>query len=288
MILYKLFRQIVILLIGLLLFPTMLSAQSEWVDNGKEKTHISIEIIKPFVAKDTMFKQTDQSEAGSGLTTLSGVAFLSGKYAIGKNFALAADLSIAHQEWEDDDLGAQTILGNPYIGAEYYLTETPLFFELGFRIPIVQDAVGSSILSDIDRSEAFIHDVFPVYVAMNYNTITKSNILFRARTGANLWFFTQEPEEGVSRRNPHVSVDYTLQTGYDHPRLNIIVGATGRLGVSSNSQIQDKLHFLQYGATITVPFGNFRPGINFRIPGNSATEKIIDYVVGVNLAYSFK
>lgn len=287
MILYKLLRQTAFLLISLLLVPIMLSAQSQWVDDGQERSFLSIEIIKPVVDIDSLAGMVEPD-----FTTLSGSIFLTGRYAIGKNFVLAADISIASGKLDSEKFepsGTQTIMGNPYIGAEYYLPETPLFFELGMRIPIVQSgkpiAFFSGVYSDLDRAEAFTSHIIPVYVAVNYETISESKILFRARTGVNLWFRSKEQE---TYRDQIVLVDYTLQTGYYDPRVTIIVGLTGRLDVNSDPRFKGKGHLLQYAATITVPFGNFRPGINFRIPGNKLTEDLIDYVVGLNLSYSFK
>lgn len=287
MIPYKLLQQNVILLISLLLFPLMLSAQSQWLDYGQEGSSLSIEIIKPVQNVDSLAGTVEPD-----FTTLSGSIFLTGRYAIGKNFVLAADISIASGKFDSEEFGpsgTQTIMGNPYIGAEYYLPETPLFFELGMRIPIVPSekphAYYNGIYSDLDRAEAFLPDIVPVYFAVNYETISESKILFRARTGVNLWFISKEWE---TYRDPMVLVDYTLQTGYYDPRVTIIVGLTGMIDLSSDPRFKEKDHILQYGATITVPFGNFRPGINFRIPGSKFTKSLIDYVFGLNLTYVFK
>jgi hypothetical protein len=286
MMLYKL-RQTVILLISLLLFPVMLSAQSAWVDDGQERSFLSIEIIKPLRNGDSLYGSLLPRYA-----TFSGSIFLTGRYDVGKNFVLAADISIANGKLEGEKSafnGPETILGNPYIGAEYYLSETPLFFELGMRIPVVPEGKGlasiTGFYSDFDRAEAFLPHVVPVYLAANYEKITTSKILLRARTGVNLWFMSKEKE---TYRNPVVFVDYTLQTGYSDPRVTIIVGLTGRIDVSSEPRYKEKAHFLQFGTTLTVPFGNFRPGINFRIPGNKYTADLIDFVFGLNLAYVFK
>jgi hypothetical protein len=135
--LYKLFRQTVFFLTSILLFPSMVLAQSQWVDNGDADNYISIEIMKPVSAVDSM-----SGILSPNYTTLSGSIFLEGRYSIGKNIFLAADISIAHSEFDDENyasIGSHTVFGNPYIGAEYYLPETPLFFELGLRIPITPD-----------------------------------------------------------------------------------------------------------------------------------------------------
>jgi hypothetical protein len=201
---------------------------------------------------------------------------------------LVADISMVHAELVDDD-NPNTIIGNPYIGAEYYLPETPLFFELGMRIPVVPEGKAlASVVgyeSDFDRAEAFVPKIIPVFVDMNFKKTFNSNILLRAGTGISLWFNSKEIG---AYRDPAVAFKYILQTGYNHPRVNIILGLTGRSELSSEPRVGEKIHILQYGTTITFPVGNFRPGINFRIPGNKYTARRIDYVFGLNLAYSFK
>ena len=285
MILNKILRQTTFLLISLILLPAMLSAQSRWVDYGQDRNLLSVEIIKPLRNIKQIVHSTDIEP---DFTNLTGTIFLTGKYAVGNNFVLVADISIVHAELVDDD-NPNTIIGNPYIGAEYYLPETPLFFELGMRIPVVPDdkAVASvaGVLSDYDRAEAFIPKIIPVYGSMNYEKIFESNILLRAGTGITLWF---NSKEFGAYRDPTVSFEYILQTGYNHPRVNIMLGLVGRKDLSSEPMRENELNILQYGTTITLPFGNFRPGFNFRIPANKRASERLDYVFGFNLAYSFK
>ena len=275
-----------LVLIVCLLFTSELSAQSEWVDQGQRGNFFSVEIIKPVIAMDST-----SGDACRSLTTFSGSIFLTGRYTVGKNFVLVADLPIARGELDygSDVSSSQTQLGNPYLGAEYYLAESPLFFELGLRLPITPDGKTIStitgIYSSLDRIEAFSSDIFPVSAAANYKTISKSKILLRARSGINLWFNSIEIG---AHREPAVSVDYTLQTGYAGEALNIIVGLTGRIDASSHTELREKQHLLQYGAAITVPFGRFRPGLNFKIPGNRTTERLTDYVVGLNFGINFR
>ncbi len=292
MIPYKLLRQTTFSLISLLLFPAMLAAQSEWVDYGQERSSLSIEIIKPVAYIDSTFKGEWYAGVAPDYTTLSGAIFLTGRHAVGKNFVLVADISFARGDLDDEGYEAQSVqmvIGNPYIGAEYHLPETPLFFELGMRIPIVSEdntlARVVGYLSDFDRVEAFVPKIIPVFVDMNFEKIFKSNILLRAGTGISLWFNSKEIG---AYRDPAIAFKYILQTGYNHPRVNIILGLIGRQELSSEPRIGEKFHEMQYGTTITIPFGNFRPGINFRIPGNSQTKKRFDYVFGLNLTYVFK
>jgi hypothetical protein len=283
MILYKIVRQTTFLLISLILFPAMLSAQSKWLETGLKRSSISIEAFKPVV------QITNSYEAD--FSSISGAIFLNGKYAIGKNFVLVADISIAHGELEGEQHkhSSQTIMGNPYIGAEYYLPETPLFFELGMRIPLVsEDNVVASVgglLSDFDRVEAFLPKVIPVYAAMNFRKTFNSNILLLTGTAINLFFNSKAIG---AYRDPTVAVEYFLQTGYNHPRVIIILGLTGKSELSSDPRFEEKINILQYGTTISFPVGNFQPGINFRIPGNKYTARRIDYVFGLNLTYIFK
>lgn len=179
-------------------------------------------------------------------------------------------------------------IGNPYIGAEYHLPRSPLMFELGLRIPVVsKDPVAGTVVgvrADIDRSEAFIRKIVPVYAAINFRTVTENNILIKARVGGNLWFNTKVL--GFYNQ-PEFSADYTLQTGYMDKYVNVIVGLTGRYAVDSGPEYPDKYNFVQYGLLITVPYKNIRPGFNIRVPGEDA-DNLFNYVFGLNFTYGFE
>ncbi|MEO8209660.1 MAG: hypothetical protein ABI840_03795, partial [bacterium] len=184
--------------------------------------------------------------------------------------------------------GSEWIFGNPYIGAEFDIPKTPVYFQLGLRIPLVPDSNGvakfAGTLSDFDRSEAFIEHVFPIYGAVNFETVSENKILFAARGGLNLWFYNDTLD---ILSNPSAHVDYQLQTGYIDKNLNIIFSAVGRYDVSTNAKVKEKNNILMYGLSVVVPYKKIRPALSFRVPGSDLSKDVLNYVVGLNFGYVF-
>ncbi len=257
-----------------------LSAQQLWTDPG-EGNSLDLELLKPFKS-DSLF---------GGFTNVSGAIFLTGRYALKEQIILIGELSLVHGEImnEDYENDAETVMGNPYVGAEFHIKESPLFLETGIRIPIipkdndVASAVGEA--SDINRMEAFKAEIFPVLLAMNYKTISENKILFRARLGTSIWFnsgnyFGNSSEDAI--------FDYAVQTGYAGEKVHALVCFTGRYLATApeTNNANRKIH--QFGTTITVPLGNIQIGAHAKLPMNEKTARIMDFVAGLNISYKFK
>jgi len=259
-------------------------SQSLWLEEGTGNS-ISIEVSRPFIPKTFMFDVTNPA-----FTTLSGSIFISGRYNIGKGFTLVGDLPLSGGNFDDSTYNGleEYKIGNPYLGAEYRLPKSPIMFEAGIRIPITPEnkttATLAGIYSDFDRGEAFAPKIVPFFTAVNYETISESNLLLRLRAGTNLWFNSKE--YGLEP-DPHFSIDYSLQGGYLHKHVHVIAGLSARYFLDSNPQNPDKATELQYGLSLSFPFRNFRPGLVVKIPGSSLTGDLINYVIGFNLTYSF-
>ena len=274
------------LLTFVFLSPSLTPAQSVWY--GREKTNsIALEINKPV---------TPSINAGShvipGLDPWSGSFILSGRYSLkkNKNITFVADIPVSHG-YLDDTLnlnGSEWAFGNPYIGAEFDIPQSPVYFQLGLRLPFAPYDQGvaelAGVVSDFDRSEAFLAHIFPVYGAVNYETVSDNKILFTARAGVNLWF---NNDTLSVQSDPSVWFDYQVQTGYMDKNLNVILSAVGRKYLSSNSVEVDKPNLIQYGLSIVVPYKKIRPGLSFRFPGNTRADRLLNFVVGLNLGYIF-
>ena len=259
-------------------------AQSIWYQRAKGNS-ISLEINKPVIPSDSV-----GTIVFPGLSTFSGSVFLSGRYSLTKNITLVADIPISHGKIDNDTLftdGDQTMLGNPYIGAEFYLKDKPFFFELGMRIPLAPDdkvtAVRTGLLSDFDRAEAFFNNIIPFYGSINFESLSDSKLYLKARGGLNLWFNT---DSLTFDNDPFVVVDYTLQAGYIDKAFEFLFTADGRYDLSSGPKLPQKDNVLVYGVSVTVPYKKFRPGISFRVPGNELSGNLINYVIGLNFEYS--
>ncbi len=264
-----------------------ISAQSVWY--GREKANsIAFEINLPF---------TPSIPAGShvipGLDFWSGSYIFSGRYSLPKNrnITFVADIPVSHGYLDDSTNlnGSEWAFGNPYIGAEFDVTQLPVYFEVGLRLPFAPYDQGlaelAGSLSDLDRTEAFIAHIFPVYGAVNYQTISDNKILFAAGAGLNLWFSIDDTLNFQS--DPSVRFDYLLQTGYMAKNLNVILSAVGRKFLSSNARFNEKPSVMQYGLSIVVPYKKIRPALSFRLPGNDFTDNLFNYVVGLNFGYVF-
>ena len=165
-------------------------AQSIWY--GREKVHsINFEINKPFTPSINV-----GSHVIPGLNPWSGSFFLSGRYSLkkNKNITFVADIPVSHGYLDDTTNlnGSEWAFGNPYIGAEFDIPQSPVYFQVGLRLPFAPYDQGvaelAGAVSDFDRSEAFLAHIFPVYGAVNYERVSDNKILFTARAGLNLWF----------------------------------------------------------------------------------------------------
>ncbi len=132
--------------------------------------------------------------------------------------------------------GSEWAFGNPYIGAEFDIPQSPVYFELGLRLPFAPYDQGLAELagsvSDFERSEAFLAHIFPIRGAVNYQTVSDNKILFKAGAGLNLWFNNDTLN---NQSDPSVRFDYQVQTGYMDKNLNVILSAVGRKYLSSNA-----------------------------------------------------
>lgn len=271
-----------------LLSPLKTEAQSQWLDYGTGNS-LSLEIYKPFIPRDSVFDEVTPS-----YKPFSVAMFLTGRYNLNENITLVADIPFARGEIDDttalpDDNGSE--IGNPYLGAEYKLKDSPLRFELGFRIPLTPKdriyAALTGIRSDLDRIEAFIYNLVPVTMAINFETLSETSILFKARLAGNLWFI-EDPERTLVDEKTQFGVGYTVQTGYIHKHVNVIFGLSGRYHLESGPRLQNKPTALQYGLMVTVPYKNIRPGLSIKVPGNDRTGKLFNYILGFNFTYIFE
>lgn len=269
-----------------LLSPSIIPAQSVWY--GREKANsINFEINKPFTPSINV-----GSHVIPELSFWSGSYFLSGRYSLpkNKNITFVADIPVSHG-YLDDTLnlnGSEWAFGNPYIGAEFDIPKLPVYFQLGLRLPLAPYDQGLAELagsvSDFDRSEAFLAHIFPIYGAVNYETVSDNKILFTARAGLKLWF---NNDTLSVQSDPSVRFAYQVQTGYIDKNLNVILSAVGNKYLSSNAEEVDKPNIIMYGLSIIVPYKKIRPGLSFRFPGNTRADRLINFVVGLNFGYVF-
>jgi hypothetical protein len=202
-----------IIMIGCLIMPLSLSAQSIWLDQGGvEQKSFAIEILKP------------NFDGDDNTTFATSAIFLSGRIPV-SNLILVAELPFAHFGIKDFD-DSQTAFGNPYFGLEIRKQDAPLFVEMGLRAPLAssdldkEDALGVGTLTEFDRAEAFIPDVFAVLGRANYYRKSASDIVFRLRGGPTLLL-----DAGDNVDESEFLLDYSAQVGYDGAQFSRWVGS---------------------------------------------------------------
>ncbi|MCB0727990.1 MAG: hypothetical protein KDD00_11030 [Ignavibacteriae bacterium] len=261
-------------------------AQSQWLDHGKGNS-ASIEIYKPIIP---VFESSFIAGVRPEYTTFSGVVFLSGRYEVSKYFTLTAEFPMVNGKWDDtveiyNEGGFK--VGNPYLGMEYYIPETPVMVDFGFRIPITPEgkiqASTYGSLADVDRVEAFVKDIVPFTASVNYRAVSDSKILFKARVGADLWFNTKQL--GIYNQ-PLLNTLYTLQAGYIQKNVHFIFGLNGNYVMDSGTNDPEKQNYIEYGLLVTFPYKNIRPAFSIKVP-NAELGDFLNYVLGLNFTYGF-
>lgn len=263
-----------------------LFAQFIWLDQMGDKA-LAIEILKPTFA------------GNDDVTFLSSAIFISGRFALREDLRLVAELPFAHARVDVVVLDfinpqpikeseSETIIGNPYIGLELRKAGSPVFGELGVRIPITPDdkSIASAIgrFADFDRMEAFAPDVFTVLGRINFQSTSASHVRIRVRGGPTLLFNS----EGFLEDDTELLLDYSAQVGYVTQKVSVMGGLTGRLFATQTEGDFGERSVHQLGASATLISGQVQPGIHLRIPIDDDLDDILDFVFGLNLSVQLK
>jgi len=270
---------IVATMAGELFNTTPLSGQSNWLTKSK-KTSVTLEMIKPNFDWD------------DDLTLATSVVFLSARGPISETNSVVVEFPIAHIGFDNSDSPDETLLGNPYFGFEFGVSDTPIFFELGFRIPVASDdkegAAIVGILSDFERLEAFTPDLLLFTWGVNYQHRNASNIVFRLRGGPSLWVFSSTEEED----NPEdeLWLDYSVQVGYENDAFSALARLSGSYWVTRGDD-ETLPTARQLALAVSWVHSRLRPGVHFRLPFNSGDDVISllepDFVLGLSLGVQF-
>ena len=186
----------------------------------------------------------------------------------------------------DSDFGrddSENTLGNPYFGIELHGNNSPLYGEIGVRLPLAPDtdeneaAIVGLFTELVDRAEAFISDAIPISGAINYRHKNPTGFVLRLRGGSALWIETGEGDE------TELFLLYSVQAGYESSKFNFIGGFTGRWWLNEDGDFGERT-FHQLGLAANVAFGVARPGISFRVPLDEDMTDILDIVYGLTLS----
>ncbi len=264
------------------LFQTSLYAQSIWHERNHDKT-ILLEFVKPNF--DPNFYDSTEF--------ITSATFLSVRWPATERLFVVAELPLAYADFKDNySLVNEGTLGNLYAGVEVHWQDSPIFFEIGMRMPNAPNpdenkgtAAVVGMFSDfVDRQEAFISQTLPFTGMVNYRYGDTSGLTFRLRGGPSLWI---SGLDGLNQEE--LFFLYSLQTGYESKTASVGMGLSGRTSITEKDYYfgeQNSIYQLGFNASIGIKF--LRPGLQFRLPLDKKSKDVLDSVFDFNLTLLLK
>ncbi|MFQ5638519.1 MAG: hypothetical protein ACE5IR_11045 [bacterium] len=251
---------------------TTLQAQPMWVNYHNNKS-ISVEWLKA------------NFDGDDNTTFLSSATFLTIRFPINERLSFVGEVSVAHGELDFSGSDSKTTFGNPYLGLEIRPQDSPLYFELGVRVPAVSSnnlATFIGSFADADRFEAFRPDLLTLEGMVNlYRMNRDTGFFLRLRGGSSLFFNT---DAGLGQDDAEWFLVGDGFAGIQGDKLRVEGGLTSRLVLTEDDNLGERT-FFQLGAIASLHLGQFRPGVHFRLPLDDDLTEIIDWVAGINLHY---
>jgi hypothetical protein len=193
------------------------------------------------------------------------------------------ELPFAHygydSEYSDESDNA---IGNPYLGVEFYGEGSPIFGEIGLRLPLAPDfdngAVFIGYFTDfVDRVEAFVPDVLTASGFVNYMKREPSGFFSRLRCGLTLLVATEKHAESDQ------CLLYSAQAGYESEEAGFMAGVSGRYVLSEEDGDFGEKTNHQLGLAVSFAAGAVHPGISIRVPLDEDLSDWLDFVFGLTL-----
>ena len=272
--------------LALLWAPTgVANAQPFWIPRGDEGKHaVLLEFLRPSI------EDVDRS-------FLSATYFLSGRFAISPNLHLVGELPYANYKatFEGTDINGNAItieesgstVGNPYLGIEASASGSPIFAELGVRIPVVdENEPEASIIgyvSDVTRADAaFLPKAVFVQGAFNVREVTDSNMEYRVRLSPVLLIST---DDSFYSDGAELFGVYAWSIGYHGRILRVGTGLSGRFLLTEDSGNLGERSLNQLDLHADIGSWSLRPGVDLHLPLGSLAEAV-PIVLGASVSWS--
>jgi len=220
------------------------------------------------------------------VSTPSTAWYASGRYPLAPRFHGVAELPFAYGKINaapNLESDGSTVLGNPYLGIEYALTDR-IQLEGGGRLPLTtadEQSTGDVIgfLADPLRGEAFMQDVIPISGGVAFSHSLAAGVDLRARGGVTSMLWRGDEDIGETL----TALDYGVMAHVPRGAARFGGGLTGRWDVSADEDgfSENSLH--QLGLNADYLFGRMRPGITLRVPLDSDYRDLVSSSVGVYL-----
>lgn len=273
------------LLLGTALLCTAVpaTAQPLWVDI-QDQSNISFEWLK-----------SSYEFSNADFSFFTSTVYLSGSFVVSPSFRIIADIpfssfSASYEGFFSSSVDESgSVLGNPYVGAEFGNDEMTFFAEGGIRLPTVnhnsfeeRDAAELGAVADIMRYPAFVDDYIPMSIMLNGQPMWQGGKMrLRLRFGG--WFFIPNEKHLDGETFFILGAYYT----YDNRDFIVRIGYTG--AINSEAEINFFDAWLdEFGVAVQKPFGDWVPGIMLRFPMGEPLNDFVNYTLGLNVAYRIR
>jgi hypothetical protein len=251
------------------------AAQSLWMTRDTDRT-VMFEMLRPNIE-------------GVDADFLSAAFFLSGRAVISSSAAVVGEIPYANHKGHQTFVGfpgeietSANTLGNPYVGIEAHPGSSPIFVELGGRIPLTSDeefeAVITGAYSDLVRLDAFLPKVVSIVSAINIGETTPSKIAYRLRVSPVL----DIPTEG--NLDSELFAIYSFLIGYHGTKARVGGGLSGRALVTEGGSNIGERTLSQLDIHADFLSGAVRPGLELHVPLGDVSSSI-PVVIGASISW---
>ena len=259
-----------------LALPALVSAQS-----------LNLEVLRP------QFKfKTSNPTNPSEPSTFTMAWFATLTLPIYKNVHFVAQLPYAGGKLDENPVTTKGhTIGNPAFGLRF--DHNNLFIDLGLRLPLAKNGFGGFIgaIADIDRQEAFVPDLMPLYGTIR-TKLSISKFSLRPYGGATFNIRVERDKLGVdylrsvfrARANDgELFVLYGGEGGFDLGKFYVGGAYSARTWVSSGVSFGTS-SINQVSLRAKYDFGKITPGAIFRFP---VDDILLDSVLGLHCTFEF-
>lgn len=255
--------------------PSLLAAQS-----------LSIEALHP----QFEFRTSDPAKP-SKPSTLSSAWFVTVALPLYKNIQFVGQLPFAFGELKDNPVPTKDeTLGNPAFGLRF--DHENLAIDVGVRLPLAKNSFAGFMgaLADIDRQEAFVQDILPLYGVIK-TKISAGKFSVRPYGGATFTIrierdrLTYDYLRNVFRsrlNDGELFVLYGGEGGFDLGKFYVGGAYSARTWATSGNSFGTS-SVNQVALRAKYDFGKVVPGAIFRLP---LDDILLDYMLGVYCTFS--
>ncbi len=210
--------------------------------------------------------------------------YLSARIEVGRDLQLRAELP--YITFKEDDPryyydpyvgyyyyqspGSGDSFGNPYLGLDFGKSNNGFQGEVGFRMPVAQDynnALDLGMATDpVERLEAYVSDLLPLYFGANYRYKSKSGFGMRLRMVPVFWLYLNNTSNNSDN---DVFVLYSAQAWYENEKVGVGGGFSGRYITTGHGHDFGDRSLHQFVFFGNYSFGKIMPGFQVRFPLDS-------------------